>query len=253
MSKNFDLMKQAGIGIGSSSLITEKTVAAEYPQQRSTTTEVLAEAPAAIREESLKLVQRLFLTPEQNAPKAVMFAAIDSGSGCSMLSAISVRLLAENVSGTVCLVDANFRTLPLPGVFARNNHFGLADALRQEGAIRKFATQADRDNLWSLSSGAQGGDSLGLLNGERMQERLAELRSEFSFLLIDAPPLNAYGDAFVIGRLVDGVVLVLEANSTRREVALRIAEKLRAANIRVLGAVLNKRTFPIPSVLYKWL
>jgi Mrp family chromosome partitioning ATPase len=44
--------------------------------------------------------------------------------------------------------------------------------------------------------------------------------------------------------------LVLEANSTRREAALQVAENLRAANIRILGAVLNKRTFPIPETLY---
>jgi len=43
---------------------------------------------------------------------------------------------------------------------------------------------------------------------------------------------------------------VLEANATRRESALRIAETLRATQIRVLGAVLNKRTFPIPEGLY---
>lgn len=252
MSKHYDLMQQAGIALGTFAPLRENSVAAEFLKQPPATAEVLPEAPAAIREESLKLVQRLFLTPEQEPPKAVIFAAIDSGSGCSLMSGLAARLLAENVSGSVCLVDANFRTPPLPGIFG-NNHFGLADALRQQGGIGVFAKQGGRDNFWMLSSGAQGGDSLGLLNGDRMKERVAELRREFSFVLIDAPPLNAYGDALVLGRLVDGVVLILEANSTRREVALRISEKLRAANIRVLAAVLNKRTFPIPSVLYKWL
>jgi Mrp family chromosome partitioning ATPase len=84
-----------------------------------------------------------------------------------------------------------------------------------------------------------------------MKERLAELRSAFDYVLIDAPPLNSYADAMVFGRLADGVVLVLEANATRREAALRVAESLRSAKISVLGAVLNKRTFPIPSALYK--
>jgi len=252
MSKNHDLLQQAGIRLDTFVPLTEKTVAAEYLKQTPVTGEFLAEAPAAIREESLKLVQRLFLTPEQDPPKTVMLAAIDSGSGCSLLSAITAGLLAENVSGSVCLVDANFRTPPPPGIF-ESNHHGLADALRQEGAICGFAKQGRRNNLWLLSSGAPGGDSQGLLNGDRIKERVAELRREFSFVLIDAPPLNAFGDALVIGRLVDGVVLVLEANSTRREVALRIAEKLRAAKIRVLAGVLNKRTFPIPQVLYKWL
>jgi Mrp family chromosome partitioning ATPase len=211
----------------------------------------LTEASSAGREESLKLVQRLFLTREEAPPKAVMFAAIDSGNGCSRLCAITAQLLAESVSSPVCLVEGNFRTPSLPGIFGEENHHGLADSLRQDGAIRAFAKPAGRENLWLLSSGSHEGDSLNLLSCDRMKERVAELRSEFSFVLIDAPPLNTYADALVIGRLVDGVVLVLEANATRREVALRIAESLRAAKIQVLAAVLNKRTFPIPAAIYK--
>jgi len=44
--------------------------------------------------------------------------------------------------------------------------------------------------------------------------------------------------------------LVLEANVTRREVALQVADRLRGMKIKVLGAVLNKRTFPIPESVY---
>jgi Mrp family chromosome partitioning ATPase len=54
-----------------------------------------------------------------------------------------------------------------------------------------------------------------------------------------------------LGKLADGFVLVLEANSTRREAAMRVTESLSQAQIRVLGAVLNKRTFPIPESLYR--
>jgi Mrp family chromosome partitioning ATPase len=148
-------------------------------------------------------------------------------------------------------VEGNFRTPSLPGLFGVDNHHGLADSLRQEGAIRGFAKQAGRDNVWLLSTGSLGRDDVNLLNCDRMKERIAELRSAFDYVLIDAPPLNSYADAMVFGRLADGVVLVLEANATRREAALRVAESLRSAKISVLGAVLNKRTFPIPSALYK--
>jgi Mrp family chromosome partitioning ATPase len=46
-------------------------------------------------------------------------------------------------------------------------------------------------------------------------------------------------DATALGRLADGLVLVLEANSTRKEAALSVIENLRAAQIQVLAAVLN--------------
>jgi capsular exopolysaccharide synthesis family protein len=251
MSKNHEFIQQARIRFGHSVSRTASAVGAAADSKSSTITEILSEAPLEIREESLKLVQRLFLTSEQAPPKAVMFAAIDSGNGCSRMCATTAQLLAENVSGSVCLVEGNFRTPSLPGLFGVGNHHGLADSLREEGAIRGFAKQASRDNVWLLSSGSLGRDSSNLLNCDRMKERIAELRSAFDYVLIDAPPLNSYADAMVFGRLADGIVLVLEANATRREAALRVMERLQATRIPVLGAVLNKRTFPIPSAIYK--
>jgi Mrp family chromosome partitioning ATPase len=50
--------------------------------------------------------------------------------------------------------------------------------------------------------------------------------------------------------MTDGLVFVLEANSTRREAAIQVMESLRAGQVPVLGAVLNKRTYPIPESLY---
>jgi Mrp family chromosome partitioning ATPase len=90
-----------------------------------------------------------------------------------------------------------------------------------------------------------------MVSGDGMKERISELRKEFEFVLIDAPPLNTYADGTALGQLADGVVLVLEANCTRREVASRAAENLRAAQIPILGAILNKRTYPIPEMLYR--
>jgi Mrp family chromosome partitioning ATPase len=63
--------------------------------------------------------------------------------------------------------------------------------------------------------------------------------------------LTRYSDAIALGKVADGLALVLEANSTRREAAARASENLRAAEIRILAAVLNKRTFPIPEPLYR--
>jgi succinoglycan biosynthesis transport protein ExoP len=84
-----------------------------------------------------------------------------------------------------------------------------------------------------------------------MKRRFGELRKEFDYVLIDAPPLNMYSEGFALGQLADGLVLVLEANATRRETATKVAERLNATEVKILGAVLNKRTFPIPESLYR--
>jgi Mrp family chromosome partitioning ATPase len=250
MSKNYELMQQAGIGFEDAIGLASPGIVVDT-RRETATTRCVAQVEPSVREELLKLVQRLFLTPELAPPKAVMFAAIDTNSGCSRLCAATAELLAESVTGSVCLVDGNFRAPSLPGLLGMDNLHGFADALRQTGPIREFARQVRRGNLWLLSSGSLEQDALSLLNCDRMKQRIAELRSEFDYLIFDVPPLHAYADAMVFGRLVDGALLVLEANSTRRESALRVAESLRNTKIPVLGAVLNSRTFPIPGMLYK--
>ena len=107
--------------------------------------------------------------------------------------------------------------------------------------------------LWLMSSGQLTPDSTNLLSSERLKGRLADLRSEFDFVLVDAPPLNRYGDALALGPLTDGFILVLGAESTRRESAQTVTDTLRTAGIPILAAVLNNRSFPIPEKLYNWL
>src|SRR5205823_1138805 len=92
-----------------------------------------------------------------------------------------------------------------------------------------------------------------LLNSDRMKLEMAELRNEFDYVILDGPPLGPYSDALAVAQLADGIVLVVEANATRREAATKAASSLRSARIKILGVVLNKRTFPIPNALFKLL
>jgi Mrp family chromosome partitioning ATPase len=77
------------------------------------------------------------------------------------------------------------------------------------------------------------------------------LRAQFDYILLDVAPLNINNDGIVLGSLSDGVVLVLKANSSRRETARKALQELQAANIPIFGAVLNQRTFPIPDRIYR--
>ena len=203
------------------------------------------------REESQKLVQRVFLLQDGERPHAVVFAGIELGDGCSRICANTAKTLARNISGSVCLVDANLRSPSLAQFFGISNHHGLSDALRQRGTIRDFTQQLRPDNLWLLSCGYFATDSQSLLSSERLKEPLAQLRKEFDFVLINVSAAILGGAASLWGALVDGVILVVEANLTRREVARKAKERLESANVRLLGAVLNNRTFPIPETIYR--
>ena len=69
--------------------------------------------------------------------------------------------------------------------------------------------------------------------------------------MLYGPPATTGSEAALLGSLCDGVVLVVEANSTRRVAAQKVKDKLREASARLLGTVLCGRTFPIPDIIYK--
>jgi capsular exopolysaccharide synthesis family protein len=250
MSKNFELMQDA-IRLQIPEGRQTKSSSSAYGEAHIAGKRVIAKLEDDMtRKESHKLVQSIFLLRREDSPKVVAFSGIDSGNGCSWICAQAALILAGQKVGTVCLVDANLRSPSLPELFGVTNHFGLTDALAKDGSIRDFTKAARSDNLCLLSCGSRASESSGLLNSETMKARVAELRTEFDYVLIDSPPLNTYSDGMAVGQLADGVVLILEANSTRRETATKVTETLRAAQIKILAAVLNKRTFPIPGFLY---
>jgi capsular exopolysaccharide synthesis family protein len=247
MSKHFELMQQ----------IENERI---FPVEPETAAPVAARNGSFSRsasrwasEEALRLVQQIFVLQAQEPPRVVVFAGIDHGNGCSRICASVAETLARNGRGRVCLVEANFRSPALPEMFGVTNHFGLTEALLRDGPVGNFAKPVPQENLWLLSSGTLAVDSPSLLASDQLRNRADELRLQFDFVIIDAPPLTRYSDAVVLAQLADGLVMVIEANTTRREAAAAVAENLRTAKVPILAAVLNKRTFPIPEKIYSML
>jgi len=202
-------------------------------------------------EEFTKLVQRLFIMPGNDSPRSVVFAAAERGNGCSWVCGRVAEVLASQVSGSVCLVDANLRRPGLHLQFGVENHYGLSDALLKPDPVRSFVSNVGRRNLWLVSCGSNAEGSQNLLSADRMRSRLSELRAEFDYVLVDVAALGDANDAVLLGCGGDGVVLVLKANTSRRESARKAVQDLQTAKVRVLGAVLNQRTFPIPESIYR--
>jgi protein-tyrosine kinase len=270
VSKNFEMLRDLQIGLSpeaapayaapgvgsvldAEELKEGKVRSAEGQRAASKWASATGDDSLLAQEEARKLVHNIFLTPGNTSHRVVVFAAIDSGNGCSRVSALAARTLAAHTSSPICLVDANFRTPAPKGAFHYDNDYGLTDALRSPGPISEFVRCGGPDNLSILSCGSAAGESVGLLTSANMGARLVDLRNEFAFVLIDAPPLNSYAEGVALGQQTDGLVLILEANVTRRESALRVAEHLRNMQVKLLGAVLNKRTFPIPDTIYNLL
>jgi capsular exopolysaccharide synthesis family protein len=207
-----------------------------------------ASSPAT--NEELELVHRLSSLAGVTAARVVVFAGVEHGNGCTTVCSRLAQVLAAQVPGNVCLVDANLRSPSLHNLSDGKNLRGLTEALVEKGEIRSYVRPSRTENLWLLTSGFHVSNLDTLLSSESLHRRLAELRVEFEYVLLDAPPLNFYSDAKLLGQLADGLVMVLEANSTKRETARKCKETLESARVKILGAVLNKRTFPIPDFVY---
>ena len=73
-----------------------------------------------------------------------------------------------------------------------------------------------------------------------MRELLRTLRGRFDYVIVDTPPALAVTDATLVGALVDGVVLTLRSRKVTRDEARLVRDRLRQADIKILGAVLNR-------------
>jgi Mrp family chromosome partitioning ATPase len=160
-------------------------------------------------------------------------------------------MLAARAEGPVCVVDANFRTPSLHEYFGVENVNGLAEATVESGPIQNFAQQIPEPDLWLMPSGKAAAQLCFPTMADGLRVRMEELRNTFRYVVIHSGPLRLETSAMLLSRWTDGVVLVLEANATRRDAARRVKEILDAAKVSVLGVVLNNRTFPIPDVLYR--
>jgi hypothetical protein len=76
------------------------------------------------------------------------------------------------------------------------------------------------------------------------------LRNRFSYILLDCPSLKESKDVLGLTTLVDGIVLVVEANKTSKNQLDHLERSLTDAGGNILGSLLNKRTYPIPNWLW---
>jgi Mrp family chromosome partitioning ATPase len=252
MSRNFELLHEAGK--------VQEMLRQRAEQQQPRTTQpahavFVPSTPAlpiedGARDEVSKLVHRLFLNSETAGPRQVVFAGTETGNGCTWICAHAADILASQAGASVCVVDCDLNFPTLHEEFRVPNRYGLANALQGNEPIRQFVQQLAHPNLWLLSCGALTEDLSPQQSLERMGGRLAELRSEFDYVLLDVAPLNSSNHGIVLGGWCDGVALVLKANSSSRKAARKSLEDLQASKVPVLGAVLNQRTFPIPQSIY---
>lgn len=142
---------------------------------------------------------------------------------------------------SVILVDSDLRRPNLHKFFGVDNKQGLTDALLQstpnlDGYLQGTAIE----NLQVLASGPLPPNPSELLGSQRMRDLVEQLKGKADVLLFDSPPVLAVTDAAVLANQVDGVLLIVDAGTTRREAASRARETMAKVGASLLGVALNK-------------
>ena len=176
-----------------------------------------------------------------------------AGEGVTSVAANLALALAHQTSGRLLLVDANLRDPAVAALCGVPESPGLAEVLDQGPTGLVSLQPGPLPNLSILPAGHGANNLSALVESGKFIDVLKAWRNQFAYVIFDAPPLQEDLGAVSLSRLMDGVILVVEAERTRWEVAQQATASLLRVQAPVLGAVLNKRQMPIPPWLYRTL
>ena len=200
--------------------------------------------PLHLTAEDSHLLMRLLASVPADGGRVLQLAAAHEGEGVSSLILDIAMTEAAQSSRRVLLVDVE----PRPGQ-------EVAQGLAKQGVAMR---RSPGDKLMQVADTAlfvsfpiRASD---LIEG-RMDWRkvLGKARDRFDLILIDAPALQRSAAALAIAPYADITLAVVEAEKTRAAVTRAMVDRIETAGGEVMGAILNKRRFYIPRLIYSWL
>lgn len=202
-------------------------------------------------EEYQRIVQGLLGLSEKDRSQVILVVSAVQGEGTSTAARDLAKMLSQ--SGSTLLVDANLRNPSQHQAFGVNRSPGLSDVALQTAELDAAIENGAVPGLFLLACGKPEESPATLLSTRALKEVVNDLRRKFDRILIDGPPVTLYSDAVPLPNLSDGVILVARAERTHWEVAEQAKRILEESGGRILGAVLNRRRFHIPDLIYRFL
>ncbi len=139
----------------------------------------------------------------------------------------------------VLIIDCDLRRPRLHRVFNIPRDRGIANILVGSCTINEAIVHSQIPGIDLIPSGPVPPNPSEMLGSNSMHEFLKGLRDRYDLIIIDSPPVTAVTDAVILSRLVDGVLLVIRAGETHREIIRNGISLLQHANAHILGAILN--------------
>ncbi|MGO8823203.1 MAG: CpsD/CapB family tyrosine-protein kinase [Desulfomonilaceae bacterium] len=204
-----------------------------------------------------KLQWALFQEKQPSRTRVIQITSARFSEGVSTvtlaLAGAMGRIFGED---STVVLEANLRQPSFHQMLGAGSPASIQDVLKNEGAALNAAARLDEFGFSVISAvpspvvGETEGPEFYL---EKIGVLIDILKAKFRYILIDSPPVVPFVDSDIISGFVDGVAIVVEANSTRAEILDVAINRLKSVDAKILGLILNKRVLYIPKWLYRFL
>jgi capsular exopolysaccharide synthesis family protein len=181
----------------------------------------------------------LIFSSAETTGRVMLVTSANPAEGKTTTLANLAVALAQN-GAKVLAVDADLRRPTLNQHFAVLKTPGLTDLIVGKAPASQAIHSTKIEGLQLLPCGYLPPNPAELLGSPMMKQIIEALRAHYEWVLIDAPPLLAMADAPVLCPLVDGVVMVIAAESATKPAVIRAIDQVTSVGGKVAGLVLNK-------------
>ena len=169
--------------------------------------------------------------------------------GKSFISSNLALSFASN-GEKVLLLDGDLRLPNVAKSLQLENESGVLDYIQGEGTFDSYIVKEVYPNLDVLPSGGKAKNPTAILNDNKFESMLLQLRDRYDKIIIDSPPLAAVSDSLNIVPLVDAIIYVIKYDSVKNSLANSCIRRLWESKTPLLGAVLNNVSLGLSHYYY---
>lgn len=200
---------------------------------------------------STELQADLFTQCLNAEAKTVLFTGATSNTATAELAAKFADTLSNDARIKILLIDCNFRAPSQHTRFKFNGSNTLISLVKNNSGIEEIVPTA-RNNLYVLPAGGRNlTEPTAVFRSTAFDHLLLNASENFNLVILDAPPITECAESRYLSGKVDGVILVLEAENTRRHIAIEAKRNIEKTGGNLLGVILNNVKYRIPEWLYK--
>jgi capsular exopolysaccharide synthesis family protein len=187
----------------------------------------------------------LTISPDKGNKSFLVTSSVE-GEGKSTIIGYLAITVAQFAQRKVLLVDADLRRPRIHSIFGVENEAGMHECLAGVIDPLKAVKKTVLPNLDVIPAGARAKAPSALFESEGLSTFFEKVKFYYDIVLVDSAPVLAVSDTLFLCSEVKGVLFVVLAGVTPKEVVKRAAGILEESNANVLGAIVNNAAGALP-------